>query len=305
MSIEGAGGPYGKPAGEFAEMRFAPDGALTLFIGSGDSGQGHRTTFSQLAGELLGLDAETITVETGDTDLVKDGFGSTGSRTVIAAGTAVVSVAEEIIRKGRELAAADLEADVGDIEFAAGTFKVVGTDRQVSLTDLAARHHDSLHAEGDTPPKDATFPNGCHICEVEIDPETGACVLDRYVVVDDVGTVINPLLMKGQMHGGIAQGVGQGLMEKIVYDDSGQMLSASFVDYQMPRATDFPMFDVRSNPVPTPNNPLGAKGAGEAGTVGGLPVVISAVCDALAPYGVSHLDMPATPERIWRAIHQD
>ncbi len=304
MAIEGAGGPPGIPTGECAEMQFDSEGRLTVSIGSGDSGQGHRTTFGQIAGGLLGIDPDRIRVLTGDTDLVKDGFGSVGSRTVMAVGTAVDSVARMVIEQGRAIAGAALEADVGDIEFRQGAFWVAGTDRHVTLSELAARNPDDLCARGAAPQDDTTYPNGCHICEVEIDPETGACTLDRYTVVDDVGTVINPLLMKGQIHGGLAQGIGQALMERIVHDDAGQLVTGSFLDYAMPRAGDLPSFDIRSNPVPTSTNPLGAKGAGEAGTVGALPAVVSAVCDALRPCGVTHLDMPATPARIWAAIRQ-
>ena len=303
MAIEGAGGPYGNPNGEFAELRFEPGtGTLTAAIGSSDSGQGHRTTFAQLVASDLGLSPSAIAIETGDTDKVRNGFGSVGSRTVISAGTALRVVCQRVIETGRILAAERLGAEPYGIEFRDGIFEIPGTNRNVGLVELAKEHGAVLSVADTIAPEDATFPNACHICEVEVDPATGATDIKRYTVVDDVGTVLNPLLMKGQIHGGIAQGVGQALMEQIVYDESGQLLTGSFMDYAMPRAANFPFIEVLSNPVPTSRNPLGAKGAGEAGTVGGLPVVISAVCDALAELGIEHIDMPATPARVWQAI---
>jgi carbon-monoxide dehydrogenase large subunit len=222
---------------------------------------------------------------------------------MIAAGTAVVRAGERIIEKGKALAADALEAAEIDMEFSGGAFRVVGTDKAISLHDLAAQNDGALSINVTEKAEGPTYPNGCHVCEVEIDPDTGGTLLDRYCVVDDVGTVINPMIVKGQMHGGIAQGVGQVLMEYIKFDDdSGQLVTGSFLDYCMPRADDFPLFDVGSCPVPTAMNPLGAKGAGEAGTVGALPVVVIATLDALRPYGVAHIDMPLTPERVWQAL---
>ncbi|HSM40281.1 MAG TPA: xanthine dehydrogenase family protein molybdopterin-binding subunit [Afifellaceae bacterium] len=304
MSIEGAGGPYGNPSGEFAELNFDADGRLHVLIGSGDSGQGHRTTFAQVAADALQVDPADIVVETGDTDRIRDGFGSVGSRTVISAGTAVTTIARRLVEAGRELAAAELGSEPDEIDYADGIYRASGSNRSVALSDLGKRHREELCIADVVAPDDATFPNGCHICEVEIDPEIGRTDLLAYTVVDDVGTVINPLLMKGQMHGGVAQGIGQAMAERVVYDDNGQLVTGSFMDYAMPRAADLVMFDVRSSPVPTPTNPLGAKGAGEAGTVGALPVMISAVCNALAPLGIEHLDMPATPMRVWQAIRE-
>jgi carbon-monoxide dehydrogenase large subunit len=304
MSIEGAGGPYGNPSGEFAELNFDGDGRLHVLIGSGDSGQGHRTTFAQVAADALQIDPAEIVVETGDTDRIRDGYGSVGSRTVISAGTAVTTIAKRLVEAGKALAAAELGTDADEIDYSDGIYRAAGTNQSIALSELARRHREALTIADVVAPDDATFPNGCHICEVEIDPETGKTDLLGYTVVDDVGTVINPLLMKGQMHGGVTQGIGQAMAERVVYDDNGQLVTGSFMDYAMPRAADTVMFDVRSNPVPTPTNPLGAKGAGEAGTVGALPVMISAVCDALAPLGIEHLDMPATPMRVWQAIRE-
>jgi carbon-monoxide dehydrogenase large subunit len=232
---------------------------------------------------------------------------------MMAAGGALVGAAERIIARGRRIAAHLLEAAEVDIEFAEGSFRVAGTDRGIGIEDLARRSYIpgalpmgedlGLSALLISRPGDATFPNGCHICEVEVDPETGETALLSYVVVDDVGTVINPLLVKGQIHGGIAQGYGQVFGESIRYDGAGQLLTASFMDYALPRAGDLCGFTVLSNPVPTTTNPLGAKGAGEAGTVGALPALLGAVADALRPLGVTHFDLPATPERVWAAIH--
>jgi carbon-monoxide dehydrogenase large subunit len=195
-----------------------------------------------------------------------------------------------------------LEAAEGDIEFSDGAFRVKGTDRAIGVHELAAKEPGQFDIAMDAGADGPTFPNGCHICEAEIDPETGAVAITRYTVVDDVGTVVNPILLKGQIHGGVAQGLGQALGEQIVFDESGQLLSGSFTDYAMPHADEVPMIEVESNPVPAKTNRLGIKGAGEAGTVGALPAVISAVVDALSQYGIRHLDMPASPERVWRAI---
>jgi carbon-monoxide dehydrogenase large subunit len=233
---------------------------------------------------------------------------------MMAAGGALVGAAERIIARGKKIAAHFLEAAEADIEFSEGQFRIAGTDRGIGIEALARRSY----IPGQLPlqeelglsallirrPGDATFPNGCHIAEVEIDAETGEAQTVAYTVVDDVGTVINPLLLKGQIHGGIAQGLGQVFGEDIRYDANGQLLTASFMDYLMPRAADFPDMVVKSNPVPTNTNPLGVKGAGEAGTVGALPVLINAVVDALRPLGITHIEMPASPERIWAAIRK-
>ena len=312
-AIESAGGPHRNPMEEGAEIRFDSGGSVTLLMGSHNHGQGHETVFRQIAGSRLGIVPERIRVVCGDTDLVTHGRGTIGSRSMMAAGGALVGAAERIIARGRRIAAHLLEAAEEDIEFADGVFRIAGTDRGLRIEEVARTSYLpgalppgeelGLSALLVTRPGDATFPNGCHVCEVELDPETGEAALLSYVVVDDVGTVINPLLLKGQIHGGIAQGFGQVFGERILYaPESGQLLTASFMDYPMPRAADLCDFRVLSNPVPTATNPLGVKGAGEAGTVGALPALQGAVIDALRPLGVTHFDMPATPERVWQAI---
>jgi carbon-monoxide dehydrogenase large subunit len=309
-AIERAAGP--QP--EFAEVRFAPSGTATLLMGTKNQGQGHETTFKQILHERLGIDPADVRYIDGDTDRVAFGMGSMGSRSTVIGGTAVWMAADKVIAKCKKIAAKMLEAAEADITFGDGKFSVVGTDRAVVLKDVARAAFQpaqlpkgmepGLYETGTFVPANDTWPNGCHVCEVEIDPDTGAVALASYVIVDDVGTVINPLTLKGQIHGGVAQGVGQALMEQVVYDrESGQLLTASFMDYAMPRADDFCDIHIESSPVPTALNPLGAKGAGEAGTVGALPAVMNAVIDALAPLGVRQLDMPASAERVWHAIH--
>jgi carbon-monoxide dehydrogenase large subunit len=310
-AIEVAGGPHRNPMEEGAEIRFDSGGSMTLLLGSHNHGQGHETVFRQMAFERLGIPPERVRFICGDTDKVVHGRGTIGSRSMMAAGTALFGAADRIVARGKQIAAHFLEASEIDIEFVDGAFRVAGTDKAIGIEALARRSYVpgalpageelGLAAQLVTRPGDATFPNGCHIAEVEIDPETGTTTLLRYLVVDDVGTVINPLLLKGQIHGGVAQGFGQVFGENVIYQD-GQILTASFMDYCMPRADDFPDLEVTSNPHPTASNPLGVKGAGEAGTVGALPVLMSAVLDALRPLGVEWLDMPATPERVWRAI---
>ncbi len=303
------------PGLEYAEIRFDPGGTATVLMGAKNQGQGHETSFRQIVHTRLGLDPQDVRYVDGDTDRVAFGVGTFGSRSMAIGGGALWVAADKLIVKGKRIAAHLLEASEADLEFAAGRFVVAGTDRSVSLKDVAkaAFSHERLpkgmepgfYETGTFAPEAFTYPASCHVCEVEVDPETGEVTLTGYVVVDDVGTVINPLTLKGQVHGGVAQGVGQALMERVVYDpESGQLLSASFMDYCMPRADDLCAIEVGANPMPTPLNPLGAKGAGEAGTVGALPVVISAVIDALAPLGVRSLDMPATRERVWQAIRE-
>jgi aerobic carbon-monoxide dehydrogenase large subunit len=298
---------------EFAEIRFSPGGSATVLMGTKSQGQGHETTFKQILHERLGLDPTDVRYIDGDTDRVAFGMGTMGSRSTVIGGTALWTAADKVIAKGKKLAAKLLEAAEADIVFGDGRFTVAGTDRAVTLKEVARAAFQpaqlppglepGLYETGTFSPKQDTWPNGCHVCEVEVDHDTGAVTLVGYVIVDDVGTVINPLTLKGQIHGGVAQGVGQALMEQVVYEgESGQLLTASFMEYAMPRADTFCDLHIQSNPVPTKLNPLGAKGAGEAGTVGALPVVICAVVDALAPLGVRDLDMPATGERVWRAI---
>jgi carbon-monoxide dehydrogenase large subunit len=298
---------------EFAEIRFAPSGSATLFMGTKSQGQNHETTFKQILHERLGLDPAEVRYIDGDTDRVAFGMGTMGSRSTVIGGTAVWTAADKVIAKGKKIAAKLLEAAEADVVFADGRFAVAGTDRAVAIKEVARAAFQpaqlppglepGFYETGTFSPRQDTWPNGCHVCEVEIDPDTGDVALARYVIVDDVGTVINPVTLKGQIHGGVAQGVGQALMEQIVYDrESGQLLTASFMEYALPRADTLCDMVIESNPVPTKLNPLGAKGAGEAGTVGALPVVINAVMSALAPLGVRELDMPATSERVWRAI---
>jgi carbon-monoxide dehydrogenase large subunit len=301
------------PGLEFAEIRFNPGGSAMVLMGSKNQGQGHETMFKQIVNEKLGLDPDQVQYIDGDTDRVAFGIGTMGSRSTVIGGTALTVAAGKVIAKATKIAAHLMEAAEADIEFADGRFTVAGTDRALTIQQVAMAAFQparlppglepGLYETGTFTPKQDTFPNGCHICEVEIDPQTGAVALLRYAVSDDVGTVINPLGLKGQIHGGIAQGLGQVLMEQVVYDPtSGQLLSGSFMDYAMPRADTTCDVAVVSNAVPTALNPLGAKGAGEAGTVGALPAVMNAVLDALAPLGVSGLDMPATSARVWSAI---
>ncbi len=308
-AIERAAGP----TMEFAEIRFNPSGTAAVLMGTKSQGQGHETTFKQIVHEKLGLDPEEVQFIEGDTDRVAFGMGTNGSRSTVIGGSALTIAADKVIAKGRRIAAHLLEAKAEDVEFADGVFAVKGSNKTMTLKAVAraafapARLPPGLEGgliEAATfAPKADTYPNGCHVCEVEVDPETGEAELVAYAVVDDVGTVINPLTLEGQIHGGIAQGVGQALMENVAYDpQSGQLMGTSFMDYAMPRADVFCDIAVKSNPVPTKLNPLGAKGAGEAGTVGALPVVINAILDALAPLGVEELQMPATPARVWQAI---
>jgi carbon-monoxide dehydrogenase large subunit len=302
-AIEIAGGPHRTPLPEYARVAVDSDGTVTLGLGSGDSGMGHRTTYATLLSERIGVAPADIRYLSGDTDLVADGIGSFGSRTTAAAGTSMVRAFDVLVESARAKAADELEVSPDDIEFVGGAFTIVGTDRRITLPDLARQTGEAFEGEDFSAADDSTFPNGCHVCEVEVDPETGHVEILRYTVIDDVGTVLNKTLVEGQLHGGIAQGAGQALMERMVYQEgSGQPLTASFQDYAMPRATEFPMFEVGTHSVPTAKNALGAKGAGEAGTVGSLPALINAVVDALSPLGIDHIDMPASPDRVWAAI---
>jgi carbon-monoxide dehydrogenase large subunit len=284
-------------------MEISPEGRVRIHVGSMDSGQGHGTVFRQIIADRLGLSTEGMEIVTGDTHEVPQGTGTFGSRTLAAAGGAIWTAADTIIEKLKDQAAERLEAGKADIVFDTGEYRIAGTDRTVSFADVLSGEPASLSAETFSSVEGATFPNGCHICEVEIDPETGHVELASYTVVDDVGRMVNPLLVKGQITGGVAQGLGQALMENAVYDpNSGQLLAATFMDYAMPRAHDMPGVEIAGFAVPTSQNPLGVKGAGEAGTVGALSSVISAVSDALRPFGIRHIDMPATPERVWRCL---
>lgn len=301
------------PLDETAEVRFHPDGNASILVGTDAQGQGHETLYSQLANEFLGLPPESVRVVASDTDIIARARGTFGSRSACVGGTALKGAADMVIEKGRQIAAHVLEASVDDIEFADGTFLVAGTDRQITISEAArvayqirGLPHDmepGLGALKTYVPPNATYPNGCHVCEVEIDPDTGLLDVLSYHVVDDVGRAINPPLVHGQIHGAVSQGMGQVLLEQIVYDsESGQLLTGSFMDYCMPRADDIPTMEIENNNVPTMTNPMGVKGIGEAGAVGALPAVLSAVIDALSIKGIDHFDMPATPERIWRAL---
>jgi carbon-monoxide dehydrogenase large subunit len=298
---------------ERMELRFDPGGALTVVAGTHSHGQGHATTYAQLVSDWLGVPFESIRLVQGDTDAVSFGRGTYASRSAMLGGSALKAAADAIVEKAKPMAAHLLEASSRDIEFQGGKFTVVGTDKGIALNDVAkaffrpvgptTKFGIGLDASGASnhPP---TFPNGCHVCELEVDPQTGVVEVDRYVVVDDVGRVINPMICHGQIEGALAQGLGQALMENVVFDaDSGQMLSASFMDYAMPRATDVPRrVEMDFIDVPAKTNPLGVKGVGEAGCVGAPPAIMNALMDALRPLGVRQLDMPATPRRVWEAL---
>ena len=301
---------------ERAHIRFERDGQVSLFVGSLSNGQGHETAFAQLAADRLGLHIDRIKVIQGDTDLIDFGRGTGGSRALPVQGSAVVKTADKVLEKAKRIAAHLLEASELDVEFKDGVFAITGTDRRVTIDDVAKAAFDAKRLpKGMAPgleekvhhnPAAFTFPNGCHICEVEVDEATGAVDVLRYTVVDDFGVVVNPLMLAGQIHGGVAQGIGQALLERTVYDgESGQLLAGSFMDYDMPRADNLPEILFTTRNIPTTANPLGVKGAGEAGAIGAPPAVINAVVDALAGLGVRHVDMPATPENVWRLIHAE
>jgi carbon-monoxide dehydrogenase large subunit len=302
------------PGYEGAEIRFDRGGTVTVLSGAVTQGQGHETVFKQLVCDRLGIDPKDVTYVQGDTDKVFFGEGTGGSRTATIGGAAVLAATDKIIAKGRRIAARMLETTPEDIQFDGGAFSTPKTNRRLTVQEVAKASLEPKNLpDGDEPGLLATavfhnpaenFPNGCHICEVEIDHDTGTIEIVRYSVVDDVGTVLNPLLLKGQIRGGVAQGVGQILMEQIRYDGDGQLLTGSFMDYAMPHAVDLSRIAIKSNPVPTKTNPLGVKGAGEAGCVGALPAVANAIADALSPLGVTHLEMPTTPERVWRTIRE-
>lgn len=301
--IEIAGGPERKPHSEFARITVRPDGKVELVSGSSDSGQGHATVFGQILSSQLGVDPASVSLVAGDTRAAPDGTGTFGSRTVAAAGTSIVKCSKSLIEKMRPAAADALDSTPEEVLFEDGYYRVGTRNRSISFDDLVRGNKGPIVAEFNGSADNATFPNGCHVCEVEIDPTTGFVDVVSYLVVDDVGTVINPQLLKGQITGGVAQGLGQAMMEQVVYDPAnGQLVSASFMDYAMPRASDLPPVSVISEPVPTTSNLLGAKGAGEAGTVGALAAVMNAICDALASVGAGPIDMPATPEAVWSAL---
>ncbi len=288
---------------ERAEIRFAPDGFVDVYVGTQSTGQGHETAYVQLTVDQLGVDGDKVRIHQGDTDTIPQGGGTGGARSLYSEGTAILATAAGVIEKGKALAGEFLEAAPSDIEFGDGKFTITGTDRSVDLPALAAKHPGALDTAEIAKIEAGTFPNGCHIVEVEIDPETGVVAVVRYIVVDDVGKAVNPLIVRGQVHGGVAQGLGQAVLERTAYDsESGQLISGSFMDYALPRADDLPDIEVDFIEIPCGTNPLGVKGAGEAGAVGSPPAVVNAIVDALRADGVRSIDMPATPERIWDAI---
>ena len=303
---------------EHVEIRFDASGGVTLLSGAMDHGQGHGTTFKRVLSDCLGVDLRRVTYRYGDTDKIAHGVGTFNARVAVFVSAAIVKASEKIVEKGKRIAAHLLEAAQDDIEFAKGTFIVAGTDRSISLDDVAkaafARAklppgmEPGLYEHGQfgaSPGTESTFPNGAHAAEIEIDKDTGKVELVRYTAIDDAGTVLNPLLFDGQIHGGIVQGASQILMEDITYDcDTGQLVNASFMDYCMPRADDFCDFNIAANEVPTARNPLGVKGVGEAGTVGAMPAVMNAINDALSSAGASIIEMPATSEKVWRALEE-
>ena len=308
-------GSLGARAGlyESAEVRVHPTGSVTVFTGTHSHGQGHETTFAQLVSDRLGLPMENIEISPGDTNKVQFGMGTYGSRSLAVGGEALIRAVDKIIDKAKKIAAHVLEASADDIEFKDGTFTVAGTDRSMAFGDVALTAyvphnfpHDELEPGLDEKafydPANFTYPGGCHICEVEVDPETGVTEVVKFTVVDDVGRVINPMIVEGQVHGGVAQGIGQALLENAAYDDSGQLVTGSFMDYTMPRADNLPKFDVATQSTLCAHNTLGVKGVGEVGAIGSPPAVINAIIDALWDRGVRDMSMPATPEKVWSAL---
>jgi len=305
---------FGGIFNERMDLRFNPDGGLTVLGGTHSHGQGHATVFAQLVHDRLGVPFESIRYVQGDTAQVAIGRGTYGARSATVGGNALLAASDAIIEKGKPLAAALMEADTADLEFKDGSFRVVGTDKAITLTDVAKATYApmgpltdkfgvGLEATGSYSANPPSHPNGSHVCELEVDPDTGEVVVDRYYVVDDLGRVLNPLIVRGQIHGGVIQGIGQALLEHQVYDrESGQLLSGSFMDYGMPRADTMPDVHSELEEVPCKTNPLGVKGIGESGTIGAPPTVINAIIDALKPLGVDRIDMPATPARVWQTI---
>ena len=308
-------GALGARAGlyEVGQVRVQPTGKVSVYTGSHSHGQGHETTFAQVVADRLGIDIGDVEIVHGDSEAVAFGMGTYGSRSLAVGGSAIMKSLDKIIDKGAKIAAHKLEAAEEDLEFTEGKWSVKGTDKSIAFADIALTAyvpHD--YPEGLEPgmdfssfydPANFTYPFGAHIAVVEIDPDTGKVALKRFIAVDDVGNVINPMIVDGQIHGGLAQGIGQALFEGAIYDENGQLINGSYMDYTMPRADDLPSFEIDRTVTPCPHNPLGVKGAGEAGTIGSTPAVVNAVMDALSEKGVKHLEMPLTPERVWRALH--
>ncbi len=303
------------PAGkEYGGIRFEDDGTVTMLSGTLDYGQGHASPFAQVLTEKLGIPFDRFRLLQGDSDQLLAGGGTGGSRSAIVGSEAFLEAGAKVIEQGRAIAAHVLEAATVDIEFDHGRFRIAGTDRSIGLLDLASKLRDGMTLPedvpqtldvrhiSDTPP--SAFPNGCHVAEVEIDPDTGQIEVVRYFMVNDFGTLINPMLVEGQAHGGVVQGIGQAIFERTVYDEQGQPVAGTYMDYALPRASDAPSFSITSHPVPCKTNSLGVKGCGEAGCAGALPSVMNAVVDALSEAGITHIDMPATPEKVWRALNR-
>ena len=295
------------PGSEPAFLLLNGDGTVTLSIGTQTNGQGHATAYAQFVAEKLNIDMSKIIVHQGDTDRLKSGGGTGGSRSIPLGGVSAARAGEDLAEKIKRIAADELEASAADIELVDGTARIVGTDRAMGFAAIAkaAKQPSDLEGFGEFVQDECTYPNGTHICEVEIDPDTGATEIVNYTIVDDFGVTVNPILLAGQVHGGVVQGIGQALTENTVYGEDGQLLTASFMDYAMPRADDYPFFHFETRNVPSTTNALGIKGAGEAGTIGSAPAALNAVTDALyRAYGIHHIDMPATPARIWNAIQE-
>jgi carbon-monoxide dehydrogenase large subunit len=301
------------PSKEMGGIRFEADGTVTIITGTLDYGQGHAAPFAQVLSDKLGIPFERIRLLQGDSDELLAGGGTGGSKSIMHSGTAIVEASAKVIDQGKQIASHVLEAAAADIEFAHGRFVIAGTDRAIGIMELADKLRSGLNLPEGVPstldirhvsdgPGASTYPNGCHVCEVELDPDTGVIAVVKYSSVNDFGTVINPLIVEGQLHGGVIQGIGQALMEMTVYDEDGQFLTGSFMDYALPRASDSPEVAVVDHPVPATTNVLGVKGCGEAGCAGSLTSVMNAIADALSEFGIPHMDMPATPYRVWRAI---
>jgi aerobic carbon-monoxide dehydrogenase large subunit len=298
------------PMKEMGGIRFEPNGDVTIITGTLDYGQGHWSPFAQVLTTKLGIPFKKIKLIQGDSDLLIAGGGTGGSKSIMASGAAIVEASDKVIEKGKQIAGVALEASAADIEFRASRFTIVGTDRGIGIMELAARLRGGLKLPDGAPDSldvshvheaaPSAFPNGCHVAEVEIDPETGAIEVVKYTMVSDFGTVINPLMVEGQSHGGVMQGIGQAMFEHVVYNEDGQLLTGSFTDYALPRAADAPPFRIDYHSVPAKTNVLGAKGCGEAGCAGSLPSVMNAIVDAL---GGKHINMPATPEKVWQALY--
>ena len=301
------------PSKEMGGIRFEADGTVTIITGTLDYGQGHAAPFAQVLSDKLGVPFERIRLLQGDSDELLAGGGTGGSKSIMHSGTAIVEASAKVIDQGKQIASHVLEAAAADIEFAHGRFVIAGTDRSIGIMELADKLRSGLNLPEGVPstldirhvsdgPGASTYPNGCHVCEVELDPDTGVIAVVKYSSVNDFGTVINPLIVEGQLHGGVIQGIGQALMEMTVYDEDGQFLTGSFMDYALPRASNSPEVAVVDHPVPATTNVLGVKGCGEAGCAGSLTSVMNAIADALSEFGIPHMDMPATPYRVWRAI---